>query len=243
VSSALVGDQPFRREALAGAAGAALVGRYGTPVDLEGFEVNVRADLFGSRLVLGVQLTKDSLGNRVRRAKALRSSLKPTIAAAMVRIAGAHEGPGRLLDPLCGAGTIPLEALRANPGLDVRAADWDAATVEVARQTLANHGLRIDVRVCDARQLDRAWDERFELIVTDPPYGVRQARRVRLADLYASLLPSFEAVLADGGRVVVAVVKRHAFLSAVERTGLAVVGETRVDAGGLPLRIYRLERD
>jgi putative N6-adenine-specific DNA methylase/tRNA (guanine6-N2)-methyltransferase len=242
VTSALEGEQPFDRRELAGAAGAALVNRYGTAVDLEGFEVNVRADLFGERLVLGVQLTRESLGNRIRRAKSLRSALKPTIAAALVRMAGAHRGTGRLIDPLCGTGTIPIEAARANPALEILASDWDAPTVDVAQETFGNHGLAVPVAQCDARDLAAVHDAPFDYIVTDPPYGVRQAKRIRLGRLYGPLLQSFERVLADGGRVVVVVVKRHAFLEAVGTTGLEVVAERVVDAGGLPLAVYSLER-
>jgi putative N6-adenine-specific DNA methylase/tRNA (guanine6-N2)-methyltransferase len=211
-------------------------------VDLEGFEVNVRADLYGTRLVAGIQRTRDSLGNRVRRGKALRSSLRPTVAAAMLRLAGAHRGPGRLADPLCGAAVIPVEAARVNPELEIEASDWDAPTVEVARATLRNHGLEIPVRVLDARALGASCGTPFDYIVTDPPYGMRQAKRARLTAFYRELLESFTGALAPAGRIVVIVVKHRVFEAALERTGLRVAHRRPVVCGSIRPRIFVLER-
>ncbi|NIS36895.1 MAG: SAM-dependent methyltransferase, partial [Actinobacteria bacterium] len=98
------GEHPFRSVDIARTAGGPLWRRYGTPVSLEAFEVEIRADLYGEQLVLGVQRTARSLGNRVLRSTALRTALKPTVAAAMLRLVRAHRGAGRLIDPMCGSG-------------------------------------------------------------------------------------------------------------------------------------------
>ncbi len=223
-------------------AGAVLHQRYGTPVDLEGFEVNVRVDLHGAQLVVGIQRTRASLGNRVRRGKALRSSLKPTLAAAMVRLAGAHRGPGRLIDPMCGAGVIPVEAASVNPSLQVEAADWDPPTVEVARGTFANHELALDARVADARRLGHDRPECFDYIVTDPPYGMRQGRRAAIGTLYRELLGSFARALRPNGRLVLVVVKHRTLRAALDPARLRVVRECRTRAGDVPFAIFVLSR-
>jgi putative N6-adenine-specific DNA methylase/tRNA (guanine6-N2)-methyltransferase len=236
------GKHPFRSTDVQRVAGAAIFRQYGTRVDLERFEVEVRVNLYGDRVVAGIQETRDSLGNRILRARALRSSLKPTIAAAMLRLVGAHRGEGRLIDPMCGTGTIPIEARQANPRLQVQASDWDDETVEVARATIHNHGLEIEVDNLDARTLGQGYPERFDYIVTDPPYGVRQARRVSMVHLYETLLPSLERALAPRGLLAIVVVKYRAFLAALEPTGLRVVDERLIDVGGLHPRIFVLER-
>lgn len=241
VSSVCDGEEQLERIAVQGAAGAVLVRRYGTKVDLQRFAVQVRADLYGRHLVAGLQLTRDSLGNRVRRGRVLRSSLRPTIAAAMLRLAGAHRGGGRLIDPMCGAGVIPVEAARLDPALEVSASDWDPQTVETARRTMRNHGLEIEVRLLDARHLGDAHHEPFDYIVTDPPYGLRQAKRTRLAPLYRSLLESFAGVLAPSGRIVLIAVKHRTFRAALDGTGLRVVAERVVDAGAIRPTIFTLE--
>lgn len=240
VSTNRYGDHDFGRMDIERAAGAAVQGRYGTPVDLEDPAVNVRVNLYDDRLMVGVQRTKRSLAHRLRRARSLRTALKPTIAAAMIRMAGAHRGPGRLLDPLCGTGTIPVEAKEINPDLVVHAGDWDDETVDVARETVANHELEIDVRLCDARNLAAAYDGTYDFIVTDPPYGVRQARRTDLARFYNEVLESLEARLAPEGVIAIVVLKFHAFRAGLKRTGLRVVHERLIESGGLRPRIYLL---
>lgn len=242
VTGRLKGDHRFDRRQLEGAAGAAVQWRHRARVDLDGFDLHVRVDLDGARLLVGLQRNAVPLSKRLRRAKALRTSIKPTVAAAMVRLAGAHRGDGRLIDPLCGAGTIPVEAKRINPRLEVHACDWDRATAEVARGTVANHGLEIDVRVCDARSLARHYREPFDHIVTDPPYGVRLARQSGVARLYRELAPSWERVLAETGRIVVALVKFRTFVASLEGTGLEPIEERVVGDGELRPRLVVLAR-
>jgi putative N6-adenine-specific DNA methylase/tRNA (guanine6-N2)-methyltransferase len=243
VTSRCHGDAGPKKMEIQRAAGAVLHHRYGTPVDLENFAVEVRVDLHGSRLVAGIQRTRDSLGNRIRRARALRSALRPTVAAAMVRLAGAHRGEGALIDPMCGVGTIPVEACRANPRLDVAAADWDRETAAAARETLANHGVDLEVEVADARRLGERFPDRFDFIVTDPPYGLRQAKRTSIARLYRALLPSLARAVRDSGTIVLIVVKYRAFRAALEGTGLRVAQERTVELGGIRPRIFVLRRE
>jgi tRNA (guanine6-N2)-methyltransferase len=237
------GEHDFTRREIQGAAGAVIQKRYGTRVSLDEFDVNVRVDLYGGHLIAGVQRTARSLSKRIKRTKVLRTSIKPTIAAAMVRLAGAHRGAGRLIDPLCGTGNIPIEAKRMNPRLEVFASDWDGGTVQVARGTIANHDLAIDVRTCDARSLRAVHAAPFDYIVTDPPYGVRLGRRSGVAALYRSLLPSFEEVLTQTGRIVLVVLKFRTFLGALEQSGLKVLSERVVGVGELRPRVLVLTRE
>jgi len=243
VTSEQRGGHDFDYMAMQRVAGAVLVERYGTRVDLENPELNVRVDLYGHHLVAGVQRTKRALGNRIKRVRALRTALKPTIAVAMVRLVGAHRGSGRLVDPLCGTGTIPIEAKQINPQLTVAASDWDDETVEIARGTVANHGLDIELRLCDARTLTAFYDRPFDYIVTDPPYGVRQARRANIGLLYEALLTSFAQALADAGKIAIVVLRLRAFQRALEGAGLRVVHERLIESGGLHPRIFVLERE
>lgn len=235
-------DARFTRAQAAGAAGAALQRRHGTPVDLEGFAVNVRLDVAGPRLLLSVQANGEPLSRRVRRGRSLRASLKATTAAALVRLAGAHRGAGALVDPLCGAGTIVVEAAGANGALALFASDRDAPTLDVARATFANHSLDVATRVADARQLRAAWDGCFDFVVTNPPYGARLGRRTSLATLYRDLLRSFAEALGEAGRVVLLTPRLRALERALVEAPFEVVDERRVAAGDYRPRIVVLAR-
>lgn len=242
VTSRREGDHEFDSVAIQRAAGGRLHERYRTPVDLDGFDVEVRVDLTGDRLTAGIQHTRKSLGKRILRARSLRSALKPTVAAAMIRLAGAQRGGGRLIDPLCGTGTIAIEAKRLNPALEVAAADWDPETVGVARRTIENHRLEIELFEADARELGAARPGAFDYILTDPPYGMRQARRTSLSRLYRNLLTSFAGALREGGTVGWVVLKYRVLLAALEGSGLEVVHERVIDLGGIHPRIVLLRR-
>jgi len=236
------GEHEFDSIAIQRAAGGRLNERYGTPVDLEGFDVEVRVDLWDDRLTAGIRHTRKSLGKRIQRARSLRSALKPTVAAAMIRLAGAYRGEGRLIDPLCGTGTIAIEAKRLNPALSVSGWDWDGETVDVARRTVENHRLDVEISEADARGLGAAHPREFDYILTDPPYGLRQAKRTSLTRLYRDLLTSFSAALREGGTVGWVVLKYRVLLAALEGSELAVVHERIVDLGGIHPRIVLLRR-
>jgi tRNA G10 N-methylase Trm11 len=84
----------------------------------------------------------------------------------MVRLAGA--GPGRLLDPCCGSGTIVAEALAA--GWDAQGSDVDQEAVSVARANIAG----AVIGRADALDLPHP-DGTFDAVVTNLPFG-RQFR-------------------------------------------------------------------
>jgi tRNA(Ser,Leu) C12 N-acetylase TAN1 len=67
VTSERRGKHDFGHMEIQRVAGGVLHDRYGTPVDLEGYELNVRVDLYGKRLVVGVQRTRESLAKRIKR--------------------------------------------------------------------------------------------------------------------------------------------------------------------------------
>jgi putative N6-adenine-specific DNA methylase/tRNA (guanine6-N2)-methyltransferase len=193
-------------------------------------------------LVLGVQLNRQPLDRRVRRPRALRTALKPTVAAAMLRLVGASHGTGRLVDPMCGSGTLLIEARRLNPRLELLGLDWDAATIETARETLAANGVDVELRLGDARALDRGRPAAFDYIVSDPPYGVRQARRTPMSRFYFPLLHAFERALAEGGRIALIVLKRGAFQVALRDVALEVTHERTLHLGGLDPRLLLLQK-
>ncbi len=233
----------FRSGEIARAAGAVLFRRHRTPVNLERPDLDIRVDVVDRRCVVGLPCNTAPLSKRIRRSRALRSALMPTIAAGMLRMVGAHRGGGALIDPMCGAGTIPIEAVACNAGLDVSAADWDEETTRVARATLVNHALDLPVTRLDARELGTLHPGAFDFIVTDPPYGVRQGTRTPLSRLYAGLLASFREALRPGGRLAIVVVKHRTFAGAAEAGGWSVQQRRAVASGGLDLHVFVLSHE
>jgi 23S rRNA (guanine2445-N2)-methyltransferase / 23S rRNA (guanine2069-N7)-methyltransferase len=93
-------------------------------VDLHSPDVRVNVYLKDDEATISIDLAGDSLHIRGYREEQLAAPLKENLAAALLMLAGYPEvlaEGGALVDPMCGSGTIPLEALlmatRTAPGL------------------------------------------------------------------------------------------------------------------------------
>src|SRR5205823_14018923 len=95
----------------------------------------------GQTAVCGVRLSDRTMRHRTYKLEHVAASLRPTAAAAMVRLAGVAPGM-TVLDPMCGAGTILAEAVelsrRRKAGLvDVVGGDLDPNAASSAGENLA----------------------------------------------------------------------------------------------------------
>lgn len=78
-------------------------------VNLDNPDLEFYCLLRGSEMFLGLDTTGQSLHRRYYRVYAHRAGLQPTIASAMIKISKWRKNES-LLDPMCGGGTIPIEA-------------------------------------------------------------------------------------------------------------------------------------
>src|SRR5439155_4547453 len=76
----------------------------------ENAAVEVWLTIDGPRAVCGLRLSDATLRHRTYKAEHLPASLRPTVAAAMVRLAGAAAGQ-LVVDPMFGAGTLLAELI------------------------------------------------------------------------------------------------------------------------------------
>jgi len=147
------------------------------------------------RLVAGLRLCDASRrppreGRDAERA----GSLRPTVAALMVGLAG--EPRDVLLDPCCGAGTILSEALAAG-WRDVQGTDIDAAAAETARRAVPRAG----VIEGDARSIDLP-DAAVDAVVSSLPFGPRYEVEGSMRTWMSAVLRELTRVTAPGGRAV-----------------------------------------
>lgn len=147
------------------------------------------------KLVEGLRLTDAQLRQHDGRAEERKGALRPTVAAAMISLAG-NPG-GVLLDPCCGSGTIPHEAGRR--GFEARGTDLDLEAIETARK---NTNARIEVG--DARSVDLGEAE-VAACVSNLPFGRQFAVEGDADQWVSAVLAEMARVTCPGGRIVVLV--------------------------------------
>lgn len=246
VSTVRSGDHDFTSLDIQRVAGAALQAHYGTAVDLTGYEVEVRVDVFARRGLVGLKHTRQALSLRRQHPYCPSAALKPNVAYAMLNLTQFESPPSALLDPFCGSGTILLEAASVWPETALYGSDWDQQAIAGARRNAAAAGLADHLTLCqtDARHLASTFpDLRVQAIVTNPPYGVRLGRGINFFAFYRRFLEQAAAVLEPGGRLVILVLKRGAFNRVLRKCKHFIVRQVRiVEIGGLYPAAFVLER-
>lgn len=88
---------------------------------------------------------------------------------------------GAVLDLGTGSGAVALALAHGRSGLQITATDISRAALAVARVNAQRHGLAIDFVLGD--WFDALGAERFDLIVSNPPYVARQDPHLEHGDL------------------------------------------------------------
>ena len=209
----------------------------------ENAAVEVWLTIQGRRAVCGLRLSDRTMRHRTYKMEHIPASLRPTVAAAMVRLADikpAHV----VLDPLCGAGTILAEvvafARAAFPHwreseekqLRVIGGDIDPAALRAAGPNLRRLG-QVGLSRWDARRLPLE-DQSVDRIISNLPFGKQLSKPEEIIPLYRRLIPEFDRVLKPTGRVVLLVGDQDALKNAVEGTGWKRLDRLQVRILGQP---------
>ncbi len=192
--------------------------------------------IHGRTAVCGLRLSDRTMRHRTYKEEHVLASLRPTVAAAMVRLAGV--GPGMtVLDPMCGAGTILAETIelarrRKGGRVEVVGGDIDPNAVFVTSQNLERVGPATLAR-WDARRLPLPAAS-VDRIVSNPPFGKQLASPDEVAPLYAAAAAEWDRVLRPGGRAVVLVSEQDALRVPLRTRGWTATRLLRVRVLGQP---------
>ena len=175
-------------------------------------DLNVRVFIEGETAFVGLRLGGRPLHDREYKKAHIAGSLKPPVAAAMLRLVGIAPGQS-LLDPCCGAGTILAEAegfgaggLGAGGfgagefGAGVWGADIDKSAVSAARLNVDAAGIDAIIKVWDARALPIP-NHSIDRVVSNLPWGRQSPISGDLALFYRDVCAEMRRVLAPGGRI------------------------------------------
>jgi tRNA (guanine6-N2)-methyltransferase len=173
----------------------------------ENAAVEIWLTIQGGTAVCGLRLSDRTMRHRTWKQEHLPASLRPTLAAALVRLAEIK--PGQVvLDPMCGAGTILAEAHawakhNRNIRISVLGGDRDKAALRAATTNVRRLG-PVQLAHWDAAALPLP-DQSVDRIVSNPPFGKQLGRPAQIGPLYRRMLRAYDRVLRPGGRTVLLV--------------------------------------
>jgi tRNA (guanine6-N2)-methyltransferase len=178
----------------------AISARYGwRHTELQRAQIDVRVFIDGTWALIGVRLFDEPLSGRPYRVVNLRGALRPTVAAALVRIARPGTGRLRIWDPFCGSATILCEA--AEQGHEVWGTDIDPEAVDASRENLAavNREFWNHIECADST-LPKTWKKHQSAtaVVTNLPWGKQVAIKSKQA-LYDSISAGTAELVRRGG--------------------------------------------
>jgi predicted RNA methylase len=176
------------------------------------------------------------------RAAQVPASSHPTIAAALVEVAGARP-EDVVWDPFCGAGSELVERALAGPYRALVGSDLDEGALAAARANLESAGVPLDGRVRLERGDATAFSppEAPTVVITNPPMGRRVLDRHRTGALFEAFLGHAARVLAPGGRVAWIVPRGDETARAAAAAGFSARLRRRVDMAGFWAELQVLE--
>lgn len=201
VTATFLGKRNFNRFEIEDVVGEALSGhtgwsyasrREGPPTHTQ---LTVRVHLGSDSTVFAVRIAEAPLHRRAYRQHSRSASLRPPVARVIALLTGLRQG-ARLLDPFCGAGTIPIEAMLAAPGVRAFGSDVNPAVVPLARQNAQAAGTATTFTLTNACALPAA-DGSVDCLATNPPWG----EGVMMTGSFGSAWAEVRRVLASDARV------------------------------------------
>jgi 23S rRNA G2445 N2-methylase RlmL len=239
------GQHGYRRADARKALAQGLAGKL--PVSWQHVEENAAVEVWltidGSTAVCGLRLSDRTMRHRTYKMEHLPASLRPTVAAAMVRLADIKSNQA-ILDPMCGAGTILAEALAwsrqtgTRPSL-VLGGDLAKAALRAAGPNLRSLG-QVHLARWDARRLPLA-DHSVDRLICNPPFGKQLSRPEDISPLYQASLQEWNRVLQPNGRAVLLAGELRAIREAALAVSWKSVRQLKVRILGQPafLTVWR----
>ncbi len=194
------GGHEFRRMDAEQAVQRALQGRYERwKAVAEDAHLEVWVHIQHQFAAVMLRLSDRTMRHRRYKLVHIPASLRPTVAAAMVRLSQPHDRDC-FVDPMCGAGTILLERVFGGRASLILGGDMDQTALAAAVENASPYP-RVHLCHWDARALPLP-DQSVHKIVTNLPFGKQIGTPLSVAQLYRHFFPEMVRVLAPIGRAV-----------------------------------------
>jgi tRNA (guanine6-N2)-methyltransferase len=207
----------------------AISARYGWQhVRLQRAAIDVRVFIDGTWALIGVRLFDEPLTRRSYRVADARGSLRPTVAAALVRIATPGRTRLQIWDPFCGSGTILCEA--ASVGHEAWGTDIDPEAVGAARENISAVKREYWGRIENADSTaTKTWQKHRSVtaVISNLPWGRQVAIKSKQA-LYDSVGSGVADLARRGGTGVLLTTEPRPLLQRLQRERGLSIDERRI---------------
>ncbi|XP_015251428.1 PREDICTED: THUMP domain-containing protein 2 isoform X1 [Cyprinodon variegatus] len=181
----------------------------GWKADLKNPKLEINVYLSDDYCLLGIPLTRSPLANR---SYIKTTGLRSTIAWAMASLAQIQPG-FRVLDPMCGVGTILIEAAKEHEAACFLGVDVDDGQLLKAEKNIAFAELWSRAHLLKASSLVLPLPSAsVDAVVCDLPFGRKFSTRENMAEKLPLILREMERVLCVGGTLVVLLSPQLSFL-------------------------------
>nr|XP_057914969.1 THUMP domain-containing protein 2 isoform X2 [Doryrhamphus excisus] len=171
----------------------------GWKADLRNPQLEISMYLTDDHCLLGIPLTRLPLANR---SYIKTTGLRPTVAWAMAELAEIQPG-FRVLDPMCGVGTILIEAAQEHKLSCFLGLDIDDGQLNKARDNVSFAQLGDRMHLLKASSTDIALPSAsVDAVVCDLPFGRKFGTKANMAASLPIILKEMERVLRVGGTLV-----------------------------------------
>ncbi|XP_057597863.1 THUMP domain-containing protein 2 isoform X3 [Hippopotamus amphibius kiboko] len=194
--------------------GIALMKQFGWKADLRNPNLEIFIHLSDIYSVMGIPVFRVPLASR---AYIKTAGLRSTIAWAMASLAEIKAG-AVVLDPMCGLGTILLEAAKEWPDVYYVGADVSGSQLLGAGDNLRAAGLKDKVELLKVSVIELPLpSESVDIIISDIPFG----KKFKLGKDIRCILQEMERVLRVGGTIVLLLsADHHRHLKGCEESGV-----------------------
>ncbi|KOC59844.1 THUMP domain-containing protein 3 [Habropoda laboriosa] len=238
------GKHNFESSDVARVIGGELQDKYLWLVDLSTYYLEVLCKLVNNELVTHLRVTHESKHRRNIMCFG-PTTLRATVCYNLLRLAQPNPGD-IIIDPMCGGGSIPIEAVSAYSHSYVIAGDNHPKAVLRTKSNIdaSFATCKIDLLHWSASQLPLK-DSLVDIVVTDMPFGKRSGRMTDNRILYKQFLTELGRVMKPiRGRAVLLTYDRRSFSVALQTAGdlFRVTKTLGVNIGGLQAVVYVLKR-